>query len=191
MVQRPPGYRVVVRLRPSQQSGWQRRKVYHKTFWTTTMATSCHQMVYAGCQCCPVFCWLVLTLGACMCGGVTCRGEPKLSSFIHKWVTCPQVFWAYNQLAFYITFTNVVYVAEIIICRPCLGIQIFTVLNNWPGGYSIIGCHSWLIKFLADYGWYYGAKLLSLMKREYKSSIFARFIFHLHPQCTGCKLWMV
>lgn len=125
MTQRPPGYQVVVWLSPSQQSVWQRRRIYHKTFWTTTMATSCHQMVYAGCQCCLVFCWLVLTLGACMCGEVTCPGEPKLlcdsvvlsafrnDSHIHKYLVI-------QSIGFCIKFTNVIYVAEIII-RPRLG----------------------------------------------------------------------
>lgn len=149
MVQQPPGYQVVVWLSPSQPSGWQRRRIYHKTFWTTTMATSCHQMVYAGCQCCPVFCWLVLTLGACMCGEVTCRGEPKLNyviplSLVHSEMSHIHKYLAIQSIGFYITFTNVIYVAEILIWCPCLW---YRYLPDWIIGQTDIGCHSCLIQF--------------------------------------------
>lgn len=81
MVQQPPRYRVVVWLSLNRESLWQRRRIYHQTLWqrrwNTAMATSYLQKVYAGCQCCPVCCWLALMLGVYTCGGATCRGEPN------------------------------------------------------------------------------------------------------------------
>lgn len=81
MFQQPSRCPLVVWLTLSRRTWWRVRRIYQQTFWErrwiTAMATLYLQKVYAGRQCCPVWCSPVPMLEVCTCGEVTCRGEPN------------------------------------------------------------------------------------------------------------------